>query len=309
MRCHLQGNAILKDDKSFFDFKPGMLLSDFWTVFLPKYKNGEKDFIMASHADRLKQSKCYLSSLKNVKEGSLRPYKSALTCVTCHDPHVGVKHTDKTVYNTKCVSCHQTFKHKEIAKEKDKYNNCVSCHMPKSSSTDIPHVSVTDHYIRKPISDEEKNKVKEFIGLYAVNEAKPNSATKAKAYLSQFEKFEPMNYYLDSAFALLSIAKLNKSNFCDWINYYYLRNDFSAITKNVESIGEQLVNTKYLYKQSYDNAHAWTAYRIGEAYNNLGYADAALLFYKKATDLAPYVLDFENKYGACLLANNKAAST
>lgn len=310
MRCHLQGNSVLKDDKSFFDFKPGMKLSDYWTVFLPKYKNGEKDFIMASHADRLKQSKCYLASLKNVKEGSLKPYKYALTCVTCHDPHVGVKHTGKEVYNSKCVSCHQTFKHKEIAKPADKYNNCVSCHMPKSSSTDIPHVSVTDHYIRTPISNEDQNKVKEFIGLYAVNESNPSAQTKARAYLMQYEKFESRSYYLDSALFFLkkiNNGKIDKSNLCDWVNYYFLKSDFISITNTIQKTGQQEVLINYLNKQSYENTHAWATYRIAESYSNLGYQDAALLFYKKATDLAPYILDFENKYGACLLANNKVA--
>ncbi|MBK7667021.1 MAG: hypothetical protein IPJ32_06480 [Sphingobacteriaceae bacterium] len=61
-RCHLQGNAVLKEGKSFFDFKPGMKLNDFMTVFLPKYENADDEFIMASHADRLKQSKCFIKS-------------------------------------------------------------------------------------------------------------------------------------------------------------------------------------------------------------------------------------------------------
>ena len=35
MRCHLQGNTVLEEGKSFFDFKPGMELSDIITVFVP----------------------------------------------------------------------------------------------------------------------------------------------------------------------------------------------------------------------------------------------------------------------------------
>jgi hypothetical protein len=38
-RCHLQGNAVLKEGKTFFDFKPGQRLSDFMNVFLPRYEN------------------------------------------------------------------------------------------------------------------------------------------------------------------------------------------------------------------------------------------------------------------------------
>ena len=40
-RCHLQGTAILHDNKSFKDFKPGMHLNDFIDVYLPKYKNDD----------------------------------------------------------------------------------------------------------------------------------------------------------------------------------------------------------------------------------------------------------------------------
>jgi hypothetical protein len=32
-RCHLQGNTVLKEGKSFLDFKPGMRLSDHMTLF------------------------------------------------------------------------------------------------------------------------------------------------------------------------------------------------------------------------------------------------------------------------------------
>ena len=73
-RCHLQGNAVLKTGKSFFDFKPGMKLSDFISVFLPKYKNADDEFIMASHADRLKQSACFVKSLPKANVKQLKPY-------------------------------------------------------------------------------------------------------------------------------------------------------------------------------------------------------------------------------------------
>lgn len=76
-RCHLQGNAVLKPGKSFFDFKPGMQLSEVMDVYLPRYKNADHDFIMASHADRLKQSQCFVVSAKNnANENSLHPYKT-----------------------------------------------------------------------------------------------------------------------------------------------------------------------------------------------------------------------------------------
>ena len=42
-------------------------------------------------------------------------------------------------------SCSETMEKRNIVGD-----NCVSCHMPKELNLDIPHVSVTDHFIRKP---------------------------------------------------------------------------------------------------------------------------------------------------------------
>jgi hypothetical protein len=47
-RCHIQGNAVLAEGKSFFDFRPGMPLSDVMNVFMPVYKGQEDEHIMAS---------------------------------------------------------------------------------------------------------------------------------------------------------------------------------------------------------------------------------------------------------------------
>ena len=60
-RCHLQGTAVLNNDKDFYDFKPGQKLNEFIDVYLPKYEN-EDLFIMASHVERFKLSECYKSS-------------------------------------------------------------------------------------------------------------------------------------------------------------------------------------------------------------------------------------------------------
>ena len=97
-RCHLQGNTVLKEGKSFYDFLPGQKLSDYMSVFLPKYKNADDEFIMASHADRLKQSACFIKSYeKSGNANALKPYKDALTCISCHNPHLSVKETNKSV--------------------------------------------------------------------------------------------------------------------------------------------------------------------------------------------------------------------
>ena len=329
-RCHLQGNTILKEGKSFYDFKPGMKLSDYMTVFLPKYKGADDEFIMASHADRLKQSKCFIKSMDasagSATKNKLKPYKDAMTCITCHNPHVSVRETNPNVFNDACNNCHKEQTKDERLKMKDnslvgstlicnkkgvtKSSNCVSCHMPKSGSIDIPHVTVHDHYIRKPMTLKEKNEIKEFIGLYAVNEKQPSACMKAKAYLNQYEKFENTSYYLDSASFYLKDKKQSDiaSNIDLLVQLYFIKKDFEKIIFYVNSLTDAyLINSK-LTKKTFSNDDAWTSYRIGEAFFNTGNIQRATNYYKNAVGLAPFGLDFKNKYGSALAASGQLQS-
>ncbi len=309
-RCHLQGNTVLKDGKSFFDFKPGMKLSDYMTTFLPRYKNADDEFIMASHADRLKQSQCFIKSFKpETDKTSLRPYKNSLTCVTCHNPHVSVKTTGKEVFNNACKNCHSASTKNDLCSEKESVrikvqDNCVSCHMPKSGSIDIPHVSVHDHYIRKPMKKGEVQKIKEFIGLYAINEKNPDNYTKAKAYIQQYDKFEYNEAYLDSAeFYLSDKTKADvERNFELLVHLNFIKGDYKKVISYLTMVGNIDELKKPLNAKSWDNSNAWTAYRIGEAYYNLGDLSSAFSFYGRAIDLAPKNPEFRNKLGAVMLA-------
>lgn len=310
-RCHLQGNAVLKNDHSFFDFKPGQKLSDFISVFLPKYKNADEEFIMASHADRLKQSACFIKSLEKQKTKSeLKPYKGAMTCITCHNPHVSVRETNKEVFNDACKNCHSgkqlSVGSGQLAPSKLCKTNCVNCHMPSSGSTDIPHVTVHDHYIRKPISKKEKDKIKEFIGLYAINEKDPSAQTKARAYLQQYEKFELNKAYLDSAKKYLSdITKEDaEANLHDLLKLNFMAQDFQKIRAYVANIGEDNCYAKF-NKLSYDNKDAWASYHIAEAFYYGSDLPKAEKWFAKACDLAKYNLDFRIKYGTTLARLNK----
>lgn len=311
-RCHLQGNTVLKEGKSFFDFKPGMKLSDHMTVFLPRYKNSDDKFIMASHSDRLKQSKCFIKSYNPESgSGSLRPYKNSLTCVTCHNPHISVKVTGKEVFNNACKNCHGSANQSSCKEKKElriiTQNNCVSCHMPKSGSTDIPHVTVHDHFIRKPAKKGEIEKLKEFIGLYAINEKNPSDAMKAKAYIQQYDKFDNNPTFLDSAKRYLSDKTINdvKQNFEELIHLYFIKQDFDKILGYVNQVGKEELLNSILTKKSWNNTNAWTLYHIGEAYTNKGLFPGAYEFYKRANDLAPFNLEFKNKLGTSLMAQNK----
>ena len=305
-RCHLQGNTILKEGKSFFDFKPGQKLSDYMSVFLPKYANADKDFIMASHADRLKQSACFIKSSKNADSKKLKPYQGALTCVTCHNPHISVRETNKNVFNNACLDCHPNISSSatHTSNKNKQFDNCVSCHMPTSGSIDIPHVSVHDHYIRKPITEKEKSQIKQFLGLFSINEKNPNAITKAAAYLNQYEKFDAKLFYLDSADLLLN--KLDGASALSLkIQLYFIKKDFLKVLVVLEKEISNSSNKVLFNQKSLDNRDAWTCYRIAESFTYLNQTNKALNWIEQAVQLAPYNLEFRNKLATVYASVNQ----
>lgn len=304
-RCHLQGNAVLAEGKSFFDFRPGMPLSDVMHVFVARYEHDDS-FIMASHADRLSQSACFAAGQGKGNK------KHALTCVNCHNPHVSVKETGREIFNATCKGCHeQSDDHvKQVGKD-----DCVSCHMPRSGSSDIPHVVITDHRIQIPAGPKgEKEVVKgRFLGLACVNNPVTDKMTLANAYLNHFEKFEPLPFLLDSARDLLK-GPVDKMRFRLLVKHHFLAEDYAGIKRLVRGL-DSLTVINWLKEKSYSNDDAWTAYRIGEGFRQSPDPDNVLkdfLTAKKyfgiAVNLAPLVMDFRNKLGVALLLTGDAAA-
>ena len=297
-RCHLQGNAVLQHEKSFFDFKPGMFLKDVMDVYLPRYEGVDNEFIMASHLDRMKMSSCYINS------------EEKMTCISCHNPHTSVKEMSVDFFNNKCLHCHSEQICSEDQGHIQKANNdCVSCHMPSSKTTDVPHVTITDHNIGvhraiEQTSDSQKDAV--FLGLQCVNNPDPSSKSIAQAYLQQYERFEARHYYLDSALKYMEFIDLS-DNQGIYINvyYYFLKQDYNHIIQEVNSLGVQDLLQNKLINRDYNNKDAWTCYRIGEAFMKNANLQLATSFYQQAVKLAPYNLEFRNKYAVALFDQDK----
>lgn len=287
-RCHLQGNAVLKRGKSFFDFIPGMELSEVMSVYLPRYRGGEDQFIMASHADRFKLSDCY------------QAYPEKFTCTSCHNPHLSVRETKVEGFNQTCQNCHSGAPRHQCSAPLDSLQlrkfNCVDCHMPSSATTDIPHVTVHDHYIRKPKGQPTRAQAfaeSDFMGLVAINEEAPSARAKALAYLQQFERFEARAFYLDSAyFFLQKLSNDHPERLRLWTYYYFLGEDYRQLRQWAEAQGGTQLLNHHLQDSSWDNASAWTAYRLGEAYARAEDWPGALAFFGRATSLAPLVPEF-----------------
>jgi hypothetical protein len=288
-RCHLQGIAVLNDGKTFFDFRPGMKLSEVVNVFMPEYEGAQDKMIMASHVERMKKSQCYVQSGK-------------MSCITCHNPHISVKFMPRNQYLDACQSCHgnagEQHQCTETAQARAAQNNdCVTCHMPHNGSIDIPHVAVTDHFIRKrPVDDTMRKKITAFLGLKCFNNNAPDAITTARGYMEFYERYAQSRGLLDSALFYLgkqSDREATQKQNRDYIRASYLLKDFQKEITYARPIQPPAIND------------AWTAYRIGEAYYQLQQPDSALPWYRRATEIWKYSLDFENKYGICLLALGK----
>jgi hypothetical protein len=287
MRCHLQGVNVLNEGASFFDFKPGDKINEHWNVFLPKFDGKNDKFLMASQADRMVQSKCYLETKQ-------------LSCITCHNPHITVKATTRDQFNAPCKSCHAPNKNdctEVVSVRKTANDDCSGCHIPKSGAIDIPHVSISDHKIQIPGKNNDAADGK-FIGLSLLTSDIPKPLLMARGYLHYFESFNSDKILLDSAKMYLDKVDDKDISYQKvLIHYYYLKGDFKKIIETAPKIKD---------KKSFD---AWTAYRVGEAYQNNEVFESAVVFYGLAVEQEKFNLDFNFKLATAhvFTGNVKAA--
>ncbi len=187
--CHLEGVTVERKAEPFL---PGKKLSDHTAVFIPIKGQNKEAFGFASHAERLQLSKCYTLS------------KEQLTCTNCHNPHKPASES-VLIYNAACKSCHINEGAKKACKSPNHEalsvkQGCVSCHMYKGPSTDIPHTSSRDHFIRiiktgnKPVqADGPVTDLKDFTS------GKTQPKEYALALMKWFESFEAEPKWLKKA--------------------------------------------------------------------------------------------------------------
>jgi predicted CXXCH cytochrome family protein len=141
LNCHLEGQAAVdRRGKRVEDFKPGDNLFDYTLYFVYRGENG-------SGGRATSQWEALLKSACMQKSGT------KMTCTTCHDPHGSPAPENRVAfYREKCLQCHSaagfaTSHHTENP-------DCTACHMARPPSNDIAHEQVTDHWIRKRVSEE-----------------------------------------------------------------------------------------------------------------------------------------------------------
>ncbi|MBT4970901.1 MAG: hypothetical protein HOM80_18000 [Bacteroidetes bacterium] len=301
-RCHTQGNAVLKEGKDFYDFKPGMYLTEVMDVFREKYENEEDAFWMETHPERLQRSKCFLATQNH-------PDFKPLTCTKCHFTasmrHISYKETPIDTFRNQCMSCHNTDNKlvcQESFLERNKQNdNCMTCHMVKTGVFDIPHVRISDHYIR--VTDKWKKEIKStdeietgaFLGLKCMTNSNPDNLTIGRAYLYHFEKFNPDPSLLDSA--SFYFKKYSEIEIVEWwIYYYFLAQNYNKIIQLTE---------KNVKNEVFENPVM--NYQIGQSYHYLKLIDKAIQYFSIAVNQQPYNLDYRNKLGTEYLLKKKYA--
>jgi hypothetical protein len=135
-QCHLEGETrILNPGKSLDDYRPGEALEQTLATYIFRKANAENRAV--SQAEELAESKCARNS------------SGKLWCGTCHHPHEPASQSGQHASRITqvCNSCHAAL---SKAAHPDGLHECISCHMPARQASNIAHVAVTDHRIRRP---------------------------------------------------------------------------------------------------------------------------------------------------------------
>ena len=144
-QCHLQGqHRILRAHRKVYDYRPGLPLHDFLSVFVkaPKFNENNK---FVGQVEQMYASKCFQES------------NGRLGCISCHDPHYLPPPEQKVAfYRQRCLNCHEQHgcsmplaARLELSREDD----CAQCHMP-INETSITHTAVSDHRVLKRPEEE-----------------------------------------------------------------------------------------------------------------------------------------------------------
>ncbi len=150
-QCHLQGaTRVRRRGRGLNDFRPGMPLQDFLTVFVRGPGRGEKKAV--GHVEQMYQSLCFQRG----------PADHRMGCTTCHNPHEAVAPERRVAYyRERCLKCHE--QHgcgvpEDVRRKQEPADSCVACHMPRAGTSDIVHTAATDHRIVRKAGVEPTNR-------------------------------------------------------------------------------------------------------------------------------------------------------
>ncbi|MEO2016833.1 MAG: tetratricopeptide repeat protein [Fuerstiella sp.] len=115
-----------------FSYRPGDILTDHFRI--DQGTHPEKDHT-ANQIEYLRQSKCFQSD-------------AAMTCTTCHNPHIPAGRDNAASVANSCYGCHEPDHcrdRKNIPAELR--DQCIDCHMPERRIMNIWFSTATDEFI------------------------------------------------------------------------------------------------------------------------------------------------------------------
>jgi hypothetical protein len=138
-QCHLAGEArLLRRGRKLYDFRPGLALGQFWSIFVRAREPGQEDKAV-NHVEQMHVSRCFQASA------------GKLGCLSCHDPHVAIGPEQRVDhYRARCLSCHQDHGcslPSAARRQTQTDDSCIACHMPRYGTADIAHAAATNHRI------------------------------------------------------------------------------------------------------------------------------------------------------------------
>jgi hypothetical protein len=145
-QCHLVGESrVLHRGRGLDDFRPGMPLAAFWSVFV-RDADSDAERRAVGHVEQMYLSRCFLRSEERPADG-----KHKLGCTSCHDPHQHVGPQERVAhYRGRCLDCHRERGcgvPETTRRLQSREDSCIDCHMPKYPPSDIAHTAATDHRI------------------------------------------------------------------------------------------------------------------------------------------------------------------
>lgn len=226
-QCHLTGVLVFRPGEAMLSYQPGEPLEEHRAVFASEEQVSDPErFGIASHAKRLALSACF--------------EETQMTCTTCHDPHVPTAELGADAFDAVCQDCHAldddalsamgaglaeaapTCSREEHGEAEAQASvdaaespGCVDCHMGESGTSDIPHVTFTDHWIRRTLpaarapEDIERVLIREtplrLVRLTAPHDDRALADLEtAVAYFEWYEARHELPAYLDSVVARAS---------------------------------------------------------------------------------------------------------
>lgn len=207
-QCHLSGTTVFKPGEAPSTYRPGASLDAHRSIFVTADQvNDPERFGIASHALRLEKSACF--------------QESDMTCTTCHDPHIPVAELGNSHFNAVCAGCHVSGggggqvgvcgRESAHTEAEAMTGDCVACHLRSSGASDIPHVTFTDHWIRRELppavapEDIERVFVRPEPFRLVRATAPPDEAERgiglleeAAAYFAFYDRIHALPLYLDS---------------------------------------------------------------------------------------------------------------